>query len=100
VPDHESVIVITKFTRHHARRIFDSSQLTTMVIAPACQQPGLLTIRMAGLGNPGRETFIAIKQRDINGTGGIMNTHQPPMLIPAGFQHVAVLIAERCQSQY
>ncbi|SAG99979.1 Uncharacterised protein [Enterobacter hormaechei] len=54
---------------------------------------------MAGSGNALRETFIVIAQGDIDRPRLIVQSDQPPVLIPFSQQRVAVFVAEGDQAQ-
>ena len=99
VPDHQAVVVIAVFTRHHAGGIRRARQLAARVVAPLHQRPGLVAVEMAGCGHALRETFIVIAQGDVDGPRLIMDTNQPAVLVPRRQQRVAVFIAEGGQTQ-
>ncbi len=100
MPDHQAVIVIAIFTRHHAGGIRRARQLAARVVPPLHQWPCLVAVKMARGGNALRETFIFIAQGDINRPRLIVQTDQPPMLVPFRQQRIAVFITEGGQTQY
>ncbi len=93
------MVVVTVFTRHHAGGIRRARQLAARVVPPLHQRPGFVAVEMAGCGNTLRETFIVIAQGDIDRPRLIVQSDQPPVLVPFRQQRVAVLVAEGGQAQ-
>ncbi len=99
MPDHQAVVVVTVFTRHHAGGIRRARQLAARVVAPQHQRPGLVAVEMAGCGHALRETFIVIAQGDVDGPRLVVQADQPAVLVPRRQQRVAVFVAEGGQTQ-
>ncbi len=99
VPDHQPVVVIAVFAGGHAAGVDRCGQLTVRIVAPGHQRPTTYSIKMAGAGNALRKALVIVGQRNVDGAGFIMDAYQSPQFIPSRLQAVAVLIAQRSETQ-